>query len=82
MTCRELTEVVTDYVEGVMPAEDRARLEAHLELCAGCADYVRQMELTIKAVGRVEPEEVEATASDELLAMFRSWKRGDPLPET
>ena len=37
MTCQELTEVLTDYLEGVMPPEDVARLEAHLELLAGRA---------------------------------------------
>jgi anti-sigma factor RsiW len=80
ITCRELTESVTDYLEGVMPPEDRARFDAHLGLCEGCVTYVEQMRATIRTVGRIAPEEVEATASDELLAAFRAWKRGEPLP--
>jgi anti-sigma factor RsiW len=81
ITCRELTEVVTDYLEGVMPAAERARLDAHLELCEGCVNYVAQMRQTIRAVGELDAGEVEATVPDDVLAAFRAWRRGDPVPE-
>jgi anti-sigma factor RsiW len=81
ITCRELTEVVTDYLEGAMPAAERARLDAHLELCEGCVNYVAQMRQTIRAVGELHAEEVEATVPDDVLAAFRAWRRGDPVPE-
>lgn len=82
ITCRELTEVVTDYLEGVMPAEDRARFDAHLELCEGCVNYVSQMRQTIRAVGELDPGEVEATVPDDVLAAFGAWRRGDPIPDS
>jgi anti-sigma factor RsiW len=82
MTCQELTEVLTDYLEGVMPPEQVAELEAHLELCEGCATYVEQMRETIRAVHALHPEHVEATVPDDVLAAFRAWKRGEPLPGT
>ena len=81
LTCQELTEVLTDYLEGVMPLRDRARFEAHLAICEGCVNYVSQMRQTIEAVHELHPEHVEATAPDDLLAAFRSWKRGEPVPE-
>jgi anti-sigma factor RsiW len=74
MTCQELTEVLTDYLEGVMPPEDVARLEAHLELCEGCATYVEQMRETIRTVRALRSEDVEATVPDDVLAAFRAWK--------
>jgi predicted anti-sigma-YlaC factor YlaD len=80
ITCRELTEVVNDYLEGVMPAADRVRFDAHLELCEGCVNYVSQMRQTIRAVGALDPGEVEATVPDDVLAAFRAWRRGDPIP--
>ena len=82
LTCQELTEVLTDYLEGVMPPEDVARFEAHLGVCEGCVTYVDQMRQTIRAVRALRPEDVEATAPDDLLAAFRAWKRGDALPGT
>ena len=78
LTCRELTEVVTDYLEEVMPPEDRARSDAHLELCEGCATYVEQMRQVIRTVRELRVDEVEATAPDSLLQAFRAWRRGEP----
>lgn len=77
ITCQELTEVIGDYLEGVMPAEDRERFEAHLALCDGCAHYLTQMRQTIAATHELRQEDVEATAPDELLSAFRAWQRGD-----
>jgi anti-sigma factor RsiW len=74
MTCQELTEVLTDYLEGVMSPEQAAELEAHLELCEGCVTYVEQMRETIRAVHALRPEHVEATVPDDVLAAFRAWK--------
>ena len=81
LTCRELTEVVTDYLEGSMAPEERARFDAHLELCEGCVNYVSQMRQTICAVGELSVPEVEATVPEDVLAAFRAWQRGDPIPE-
>jgi predicted anti-sigma-YlaC factor YlaD len=75
ITCQELTEVLTDYLEGVMSAEDRARFDAHLEICDGCVTYVEQMRQAITTVHELRVEDVEATAPDELLEAFRAWRR-------
>ena len=82
ITCQELTEVLTDYLEGTMALEDRAALEAHLALCEGCATYVEQMRQVIATVHKLRPDDVETTAPDELLEAFRAWKRGQPIPGT
>jgi anti-sigma factor RsiW len=82
ITCQELTEVLTDYLEGVMAPEDVARFDAHLEVCDGCVTYVEQMRKTIRTVHALRPAEVEATVPEDLLAAFRAWKRGEPLPGT
>ena len=81
MVCQELVELVTEYLEGALAPADRARFEAHLAICEGCVNYVSQMRQTIEAVHELRPEHVEATAPDDLLAAFRSWKRGEPVPE-
>ncbi len=82
LTCQELTEVLTDYLEGVMPLEDRARFEAHLAICEGCVTYVDQMRQVIGTLRKLGPDHVEATAPDDLLEAFRAWKRGEPVPKT
>jgi anti-sigma factor RsiW len=78
LTCQELTEVLTDYLEGVMAPDDVARFDAHLELCDGCVTYVEQMRVTIRTVRELRPAEIEATVPDGVLAAFRAWKRDEP----
>jgi anti-sigma factor RsiW len=82
ITCRELTEVLTDYLEGAMPLEDRARFEAHLAICEGCVNYLTQMRQIIAAARELQPAHVEATAPDDLLEAFRAWKRGAALRDS
>ena len=75
MTCRELVEFVTDYLEGALPPRDRARFENHLPNCRGCADYVEQIRTAIRASGALHEEELDPRMRDELVALFANWKR-------
>ena len=43
LACFELVELVTDYLERVLPAAEARRLERHLDTCPGCTEYVEQM---------------------------------------
>jgi anti-sigma factor RsiW len=74
LACRELVELVTDYLEDALPTAERERFEAHLEECEGCDAYVEQVRATIRLAGRAAPlEERPETAA--LLAMFRDFRR-------
>jgi anti-sigma factor RsiW len=74
MTCKELVELVTDYLEGRLSPEDVRRFEEHLELCPGCATYVDQIRETVAVAGRLRDEDLPPGAADALLAEFRDWK--------
>jgi anti-sigma factor RsiW len=74
LTCKELVELVTDYLEGKLPARDRRRFERHLGDCGGCTNYVEQMRTTIAATGRLSEDSISPDVRDELLAAFRDWK--------
>jgi len=77
LTCQELVELVTDYLEGALPASERARFEAHLADCPYCDAYLDQMRRTIRVVGSRRESKVapEAEAEAELLRRFRAWKQ-------
>lgn len=75
MSCKELVELVTDYIEKVLPETDRTRFEAHLAACPGCTDYVEQMRLTLRLSGRLEEESIGPEARETLLNTFRDWKK-------
>ena len=74
MTCRELVEVITDYIEGTLPEHDRRRFEQHLGECPGCVNYLEQMGETIQALGELPEESIQPQAREELLRAFRAWR--------
>lgn len=80
LTCRELVELVTEYLEGAMPPTDRARFEAHVRECEGCAAYLDQVRQTIRLVGRLSEESLLPSTCDELLVHFREWTRARETP--
>jgi anti-sigma factor RsiW len=74
LTCKELVELVTDYLEGALPAHTRSRFDAHLANCPFCQIYLDQMRQTIRTVGRLPDEPMSREALDTLLAHFRQWR--------
>jgi anti-sigma factor RsiW len=76
LSCQQLVELVTDYLEGSLPQPERVRFEAHLFLCSGCRTYVEQMRQTVRALGRLPEESIQPAVNERLLAAFRDWRRG------
>lgn len=77
LVCAEFVEVVTDYLEGALPAPERARLERHFAACPHCGHYLAQLRVTIRLAGRLGVDDVDALAPgarEELLAAFRSYQ--------
>jgi predicted anti-sigma-YlaC factor YlaD len=74
LTCRELVEIVTDYLEGAMTPEQRSRFEEHLRVCEGCTVYLEQMRETIRLTGMLAEEQMAPEAREALLEAFRNWK--------
>jgi len=55
LSCQELIELVTDYVEGTLSPADQARFESHLGVCADCYHYLDQVRQTIAWEPRISP---------------------------
>jgi anti-sigma factor RsiW len=75
MTCREMVELVTAYLEGHLAAEQRARFEEHLAICEGCQAYVEEMRDMLRALGRLPEDRLSPQARETLLAAFGDWHR-------
>jgi anti-sigma factor RsiW len=76
LSCQELVELVTDYLEGALPPAERARFEEHVGTCGGCSDYLDQMRRTVVVLGRLPRDSVTPEAEAALLSAFRDWKSG------
>jgi anti-sigma factor RsiW len=74
MTCEELVELVTAYLEGALPGADRRAFDEHLALCPGCETYLAQFRTTIDLLGELPEESLSAAARERLLAAFTGWR--------
>jgi predicted anti-sigma-YlaC factor YlaD len=75
LTCQELVEIVSDYLEGALPEADRERFDAHLQTCEGCRRYLDQMRTTIRVSGTLSEDDLDPGAREQLLQLFREWNR-------
>ena len=74
LTCKEVVELVTEYLEGTMQSADVVRFEAHLSACDGCTRYLEQMRQTISALGHLPEESLSPEMERDLLAAFMDWR--------
>jgi hypothetical protein len=75
VSCQEVVELVTDYLEQALPPHEAALVEQLVNFCEGCDWYVDQMRRTVATVGRIEEADVPPETRDKLLAAFRDWRR-------
>ena len=76
LACREITDLLTAYLEGELPGEARERFDAHLAECPYCTTYVAQMLATIDRLGRLDEATLPAGVRERLAAAFRDGRRG------
>ena len=74
VSCSEVVELVTEYLERALPAGDAALFEQHLNFCEGCVWYVGQIKTTVETLGEVREEDIPPEAKDRLLTAFRDWR--------
>lgn len=73
VSCQELVELVTDYLEGNLPARERARFERHIAACPHCTAYLEQLRVTLGELGELHEEDIDAPVREELMHAFRDW---------
>ena len=72
--CREVVELITDYLEGELSARDRRRLDHHLAGCPHCSAYLEQMRATLRLTGRLVPEDLSPEMQREFGEIYRRWR--------
>lgn len=78
MTCQQLTELVTDYLEGRMPFMERLSFRLHVAVCPPCQTYLEQLEQTVELLGKLPDDfEVPAEMRCKLRSLFEDWKKCD-----
>ncbi len=74
-SCKDIVELVTDYLEQALLLETQAKFEEHVEECPGCETYIDQVQKTISMLRKLTEEAVFPETKEELLEVFRGWKK-------
>ena len=80
LSCQELVELVTDYLEGALSPADLRRFEEHLSGCGKCTEYLAQLRATIRVTGMLTPDDLTPEAETALLEVFRAFHGGTSSP--
>ena len=75
LTCHEVIDIITEYLEDALPAEERRRVEEHLAICDGCTAYLETLRETIRLTGMLTEEQIPSEQKQQLLEAFRDWTR-------
>jgi|tagenome__1003787_1003787.scaffolds.fasta_scaffold19548386_2 hypothetical protein len=73
ITCQQLVEVVTDYLEGSMPPIERLRFEEHIAYCGPCIRYLEQMRQTIAVAGVLREDDLDTESREMMLRVLRDF---------
>ena len=74
LVCREFVELVTDYLEGTLSENDRARMDAHLAECDGCAAYLEDMRRLVGTLQETPQPPADDATREALLRAFRELR--------
>ena len=75
LSCQELVELVTDYLEGELDDGTARRFDEHLAVCPGCQTYLDQMRETASRLGTIPVETLSEEMQAALLSAFRDFRR-------
>jgi predicted anti-sigma-YlaC factor YlaD len=76
LSCQEVVELVTDYLEQALLPDTLAKFEEHVAECPGCDTYIEQVQQTIMMLRKLAEQPVFPETRQELLEGFRKWKQG------
>jgi anti-sigma factor RsiW len=74
LTCQDLVELVTDYLEGALSEVDRARFEEHISLCPMCQVHLEQLRMTVRELGQLRERDIDPEILVEMQERFRDWR--------
>jgi hypothetical protein len=73
LTCQEIVNLVTEYLEDSMNPQLRVSFEKHVTICPACRAFLSQMRETIRISGQIRSESLSPQTRDALLETFRDW---------
>ena len=72
--CQQVVEMISDYLEGALSAQERHRLDHHLAGCPPCSTYLTQTRETVGLSGRLVPGDLSPEMQREFTEIYRRWR--------
>ncbi|MBA2383383.1 MAG: zf-HC2 domain-containing protein [Actinobacteria bacterium] len=73
-SCRHVVDLVTEYLEGGLPPDERLAFERHVAICPPCRGYLSQMRRVQQVAGSLSDDDVPERLRASLLEAFHDWK--------
>jgi predicted anti-sigma-YlaC factor YlaD len=77
-TCRQIVEVVTEYLDGGLVTAERVAFERHVAICPPCRGYLSQIRNVTRVAGGLSENDLAPSARQDLLEAFADWKQRRP----
>jgi len=77
-SCREIVDLLMDYLEATLPPEEARALERHLADCPPCVAFVNTYKGTVQVARRLTPEEIPPQLTERLLDFLRRERAAPP----
>ena len=74
MTCRQVVQLLNDYLDNELSPAERARVDEHLSGCDGCTAFLEQLRTSLRAVHGLAEVDVPPALRADLARAFRGWK--------
>jgi anti-sigma factor RsiW len=78
LVCREIVELLTEYLGGTLSVQDRTRFDEHLATCPPCTAYIAQVRTTLDLAAELGTagNRPDAEVEQRLHQIFRDWHAG------
>jgi anti-sigma factor RsiW len=78
LACASGVDLLVDYLEGVLPADVRAALDAHVAGCPRCVAFIASYRETPRILREATAATLPAELHESLLAVLRARRRVTP----
>ena len=75
LKCRDMVELVTRYLEGVLPLREWLAARAHLLVCGPCRRHFAQIRRTIRFLGEGPPTSIAPEREEQILGRIMTGRR-------
>jgi predicted anti-sigma-YlaC factor YlaD len=77
-TCRQIVEVVTEYLDGGLATAERVAFERHVVICPPCRGYLSQIRNVTRVAAGLNENDLTPSTRQDLLKVFADWKQRRP----